>query len=203
MNCRNSLSLGPAYGGPAYGGWGCDSDVDYDRRRAVAQEPTPPVEPSTDPATPTEPANPDEANAPTVSDEAGTDETKGSETQNGLAEKWDRLIYVPFKELQKVFDNQDASVVLPYAEYLDLLKRAINNGAQTTANQDAVMMSTNWSAVVEKDLARITAEFKINVLKEEGWATLPVNFGAAAIGKVEPNDGSVLLKGAGRALTNC
>ncbi len=166
--------------------------------RAVAQEPTPPVEPSTDPATPTEPANPDEANAPTVSDEAGTDETKGSETQNGLAEKWDRLIYVPFKELQKVFDNQDASVVLPYAEYLDLLKRAIDNGALTTANQDAVMMSTNWSAVVEKDLARITAEFKINVLKEEGWATLPVNFGAAAIGKVEPNDGSVLLKGTGQ-----
>ena len=165
---------------------------------ASAQEPTPPVEPTTDPATPTETANPDEAKAPQVSDEAGTAETKGIETQNGLAEKWDRLIYVPFKELQKVFDNQDASVVLPYAEYLDLLKRAINNGAQTTANQDAVMMSTNWSAVVEKDLARITAEFKVNVLKEVGWATLPVNFGAAAIGKVEPNDGSVLLKGTGQ-----
>ncbi len=47
------------------------------------------------------------------------------EPKLSLAEKWDRLIYVPFKELQKVFDNQDASVVLPYAEYLDLMKRAL------------------------------------------------------------------------------
>ncbi len=196
MNCRNSLSLGPAYGGPAYGGWGCDSDVIIWRRSRSGADAACRTEHGSSDADGA--CKPDEANAPTVSDEAGTDETKGSETQNGLAEKWDRLIYVPFKELQKVFDNQDASVVLPYAEYLDLLKRAINNGAQTTANQDAVMMSTNWSAVVEKDLARITAEFKINVLKEEGWATLPVNFGATAIGKVEPNDGSVLLKGAGQ-----
>ncbi len=27
---------------------------------------------------------------------------------------WDRLIYVPFKELRKVFDSQDASAVIPY-----------------------------------------------------------------------------------------
>ncbi|MCX7397737.1 MAG: hypothetical protein NT138_08700 [Planctomycetales bacterium] len=115
-----------------------------------------------------------------------------------VSEKWDRLIYVPFKELQKVFDNQEASVVLPYAEYLDLMKRAINAIPVTTGNQDAVITSSQWSAVVEKDVARISVELKINVLKTEGWATLPVNFGSAAIGKVEPNDGTVLLKGTGQ-----
>ena len=115
-----------------------------------------------------------------------------------VSEKWDRLIYVPFKELQKVFDNQEASVVLPYAEYLDLMKRAINAIPVTTGNQDVVITSSSWNAVVEKDLARINLELKINVLKTEGWAALPVNFGAAAIGKVEPNDGTVLLKGTGQ-----
>ena len=114
-----------------------------------------------------------------------------------LGEKWDRLIYVPFRELAKVFDNQGASVVLPYAEYLDLMKRALGAPPVTTGNQDAVITSSSWSAVVEKDLARITVELKVYVLKENGWANLPLTFGAAAIGKIEPDDGSVLLKGTG------
>lgn len=115
-----------------------------------------------------------------------------------LSEKWDRLIYVPFRELQKVFDNQDASVVLPYAEYLDLMKRAINAVPATTGNQEAVITSSSWTASVEKDLARVMVELKLNVLKEDGWASLPITFGAAAIGKVEPADGTVLLKGTGQ-----
>ncbi len=115
-----------------------------------------------------------------------------------LSEKWDRLIYVPFKELQKVFDNQDASVILPYAEYLDLMKRALAAVPETTGNQDSVITSSSWSATVEKDLARVTVELKLNVVKESGWASLPIAFGAAAIGKVEPADGSVLLKGVGQ-----
>jgi hypothetical protein len=117
--------------------------------------------------------------------------------KNSLSEKWDRLIYVPFRELQKVFDNQDASVVLPYAEYLDLMKRAIQAVPATTGNQDAVITSSKWTATVEKDLARVTAELKVNVIKENGWAVLPVAFGSAAIGTIGPDDGSVLLKGTG------
>ncbi len=115
-----------------------------------------------------------------------------------LSEKWDRLIYVPFKELQKVFDNQDASVVLPYAEYLDLMKRALAAVPETTGNQDAVITSSSWSATVEKDLARVSVELKLNVLKEDGWAILPITFGAASIGKVDPADASVLLRGIGQ-----
>ncbi|MDA1229212.1 MAG: hypothetical protein O2856_00430 [Planctomycetota bacterium] len=130
-----------------------------------------------------------EAKAPAPADELA---------KPSLSDKWDRLIYVPFRELQKVFNNQDASVVLPYAEYLDLMKRAINAVPVTTGNQDAVITSSSWSATVEKDLARVTVELKLNVLKKDGWATLPIAFGAAAIGKVEPNDGTVLLKGTGQ-----
>lgn len=119
-------------------------------------------------------------------------------TAGGLAEKWDRLIYVPFKELTKVFDNQNASVVLPYAEYMDLLKKALEAQSKVTASQDVVLSSSTWTASVEKDLARITVELKMNVLKADGWASLPLTFGTAAIGKVEPDDGSVLLKGTGQ-----
>jgi len=34
---------------------------------------------------------------------------------------WDRLIYVPFTELRKVFNNQQASAVIPYEEYVRLM----------------------------------------------------------------------------------
>ncbi len=152
------------------------SMVAMNRSRLIAQE-------TTEPAADT---------LPQVSDEAG------EAAKPSLSEKWDRLIYVPFKELQKVFDNQDASVVLPYAEYLDLMKRALAAVPLTTGNQEAVITSSSWSATVEKDLARVTVELKLNVLKEDGWATLPITFGAAAIGKVDPADGSVLLKGVGQ-----
>lgn len=141
---------------------------------------------------------PDEATEPLPAGVVAPDEVaNGAAEKPSLSEKWDRLIYVPFRELQKVFDNQEASVILPYAEYLDLMKRAINAVPLTTGNQDAVITSSSWSATVEKDLARLTVEININVLKEEGWAALPVAFGAAAIGKIEPNDGTVLLKGTG------
>ena len=107
----------------------------------------------------------------------------------------ERLIYVPFRELQKVFNSPDASVVLPYSEYLQLLQRAMQNVTQTTASEDAVITSSAWSAVVEKDVVRISAELQVTVLKQQGWAVLPVAFGTAVVGKVEPADGSVLLKG--------
>jgi hypothetical protein len=112
--------------------------------------------------------------------------------------KWDRLIYVPFRELRKVFDNQGASVVLPYAEYLDLMQRAIAAVPATTGNQDVVITSSSWKAIVEKDLARVVVELKLNIMKDDSWAVLPIAFGSAAIGKMEPTDGNVLLKGIGQ-----
>jgi hypothetical protein len=141
------------------------------------------------------PATADEPQVADVEPVAPTDEQ--SDPAAELAASWDRLIYVPFRELQKVFDNQGASVVLPYSEYLDLMKRAVGV-SPTQTNQEVVLMSSTWSATVEQDLARISVELKTNVIREKGWARLPVNFGAAAIGKVEPADGTVLLKGTGQ-----
>lgn len=138
---------------------------------------------------------PDERQESAATPAAATDSK--SDPAASLAERWDRLIYVPFRELQKVFDNQGASVVLPYAEYLDLMKRAVGVSPVQTP-QEVVLMSSSWSAAVEQDLARITVELKVNVIREQGWAGLPINFGAAAIGKVEPADGTVLLKGTGQ-----
>jgi hypothetical protein len=101
---------------------------------------------------------------------------------------------VPFRELQKVFNSQDASVVLPWNEYLDLVRRSLGPGQVAELPHDAVVTATTWSATVEQDVARITADLRLNLLKTSGWVTVPLNFGAAAVGKVEPADGSVLLR---------
>jgi hypothetical protein len=109
---------------------------------------------------------------------------------------WDRLIYVPFKELRKVFDNHDASAVIPYSEYMQLLRHYLQQTDTPAATPDAVITESAFKGNVEKDVVRIQAEFKVMVLQEQGWATLPLNLGDAAVGKVTSADGSdVLLQG--------
>ena len=111
-------------------------------------------------------------------------DAENAEAMNG----WDRLIYVPFRELRKVFDSQDASAVIPYAEYMELLKSYLNREAGQAAPLDAVITESRYTGTVEKDVVRLNAEFKVTVLKENGWAQLPLNFGTAGVGKVSSDD---------------
>lgn len=117
---------------------------------------------------------------------------ENAEAMNG----WDRLIYVPFKELRKVFDSQDASAVIPYAEYMELLKSYLHRDAGQAAPLDAVITESRFTGTVEKDIVRLNAEFKVTVLKENGWARLPLNFGNAAVGKITSDDeANTILRG--------
>ncbi|MEZ6040513.1 MAG: hypothetical protein R3C20_08405 [Planctomycetaceae bacterium] len=139
---------------------------------------------------------PEELNSPETSEPDPGDKSPAA-AESALAEKWDRLIYVPFRELQKVFDNQDASVVIPYREYMDLIQKYLD--AQDRKNgwsPDAVVTSSTYTAVVDRDVVRIRAELQLKVMKD-GWVRVPLAFGSAATGKVLPADGSVLLKGTG------
>lgn len=125
-----------------------------------------------------------------------SDEKATSAEEGETVRDWDRLIYVPFNELQKVFDKQDASAILPYGEYMELLKSYMHrpNGAATPP--DAVITESHFDGTVEKDVVRITAKFDITVLRESGWARLPLNFGDIAVGKVTSEENAkTLLRG--------
>lgn len=129
--------------------------------------------------------------AVTVGPIACAQETEKTDTSTEAASKvdnWDRLIYVPFKELQKVFDNQDASAVIPYAEYMELLKSYMDRTRTGTTAPDAVITQSRFEGAVEKDVVRLNAEFKVTVLRETGWARVPMNFGSVAVGKVTSED---------------
>ncbi|AMV21664.1 hypothetical protein [Planctomyces sp. SH-PL14] len=128
------------------------------------------------------PPAPARAQAPPETPPAAAAEPKGV----------DRTIYLPFRDLWKVFEKQTATVVLPYQEYLDLKKRA---DAAPTEGQSlkAVITEANYAVKVEGDLARITVTLKINVLGKP-WVELPLRFGDAAVGKVEGGE-KVVLRG--------
>ena len=38
---------------------------------------------------------------------------------------WERLIYTPYRDLKKVFEDQDSSVIMPYVDYLKMLEKTL------------------------------------------------------------------------------
>ena len=96
---------------------------------------------------------------------------------------WDRLIYLPYKKLKTVFEKGDATVLIPYLEYLQLKKgaAAMKAGGPPVS---AVVTESRYVARVEKDLVRIQATLTVQVL-DRPWAEVPVSFGDAAVGKIK------------------
>ena len=112
---------------------------------------------------------------------------------------WDRLIYVPFTELRKVFNNQQASAVIPYEEYVRLMNAYLEQQARPPETTEAVVSRSSYAAKVEKDVVRITASYSIRVLKQTGWAKLPLTFGNVAVGKVLAADNrDIVMTGVSR-----
>ena len=106
----------------------------------------------------------------------------------------ERMIYVPYRKLRDVFEKQDASVVMPYAEYLKMLEKLAEPKGDKPL--DGVITQADYKAVVEGDVARVAVELKVLVTGKP-WVRVPVAFGNAAIGKLESDKGKVLLQGTG------
>ena len=108
----------------------------------------------------------------------------------------ERLIYLPFEQLGDVLDQQGASVIIPYSEYLRLWSQSEPGPASTGADVTAVITSAQYVATVEQDIARIQAELVIQVVGKP-WVEVPVSFGDAAVGSVSCETGEALLRGTG------
>ena len=132
----------------------------------------------------------------TADESAETTETAEAVDESPLRKTWNRLIYVPFHQLRKVLNNDDATAVVPYSEYMELLKHYWKQNAPNDS-PDAVITKAVYTASVEKEVARVSVELNITVLKNKGWARLPLSFGKSAVGKMTSDDEeNTLLKGA-------
>ena len=135
-----------------------------------------------------------------IAQEKGSTASEAKAKEEGDA-TFEKLIYVPFRELRTVFEKQRATVFMPYVEYLKLIAKE----ASTVAGQppvQAVISSATYVGKVDQDVVRIEVEYVVRVLGKE-WSQLPVRFGDAAVGEVtsEPVGGAkaekALLRAAG------
>ncbi len=108
------------------------------------------------------------------------------------------MIYVPFTKLHSVFEREGSSIVLPYAQFLEMWDRLVEPVRQPVKPPvSAVLTRADYVGSVKGELAHLDATLDIEALSAE-WAQLPVRFGDAAIGSAQSEDESVLLRGVGQ-----
>jgi len=111
---------------------------------------------------------------------------------------WERLIYLPYKNLKQVFEKEGAAVFMPYAQFLKMWDKTrvaeLRDPAKPPVN--AVITSIAYTGRIAGDVAQIEAALTVQVLGRP-WVELPIQFGDAAIGKVTSSDDKVLLQATG------
>jgi hypothetical protein len=109
----------------------------------------------------------------------------------------EHIIYLPFKKLRDVFENEKESVVLPYAQFLEMWNRLVQpEPPPIRPPVNGVITRAEYVGAVKGELVQLEATLDVEVLSAE-WAQLPVQFGEAAIGTARTDDGAVLLRGVG------
>ncbi len=114
------------------------------------------------------------------------------------ATDWERLIYLPYRNLKQVFEKEGAAVFMPYAQFLKMWEKTrvgdLRDPAKPPVN--AVITEAAYTGRIAGDVAQIEAALTIQVLGKP-WVELPIQFGDAAIGKVTSTDEKVLLQATG------
>ena len=107
------------------------------------------------------------------------------------------MIYLPYEKLRDVFEDEDSSIVLPYSQFLEMWNRLVQVDAPPSQPPvNGVIARADYVGSVRGDLANLEATLDVEVLSGE-WARIPVEFGDAAIGSAQAEDGRVLLRGVG------
>ncbi len=110
----------------------------------------------------------------------------------------EHVVYVPFEKLRDVLKDDESSIVLPYAQFLEMWNRLIQPERPAMKPPvNGLITRADYVGSVKGDLARLEATLDVKVLTD-GWAQLPVRFGDAAIGSAKAEDDDVLLRGVGQ-----
>jgi hypothetical protein len=121
--------------------------------------------------------------------------TKGSDAKLPLHQE--HIIYLPFNKLRDVFEKENESIVLPYAQFLEMWNRLVKpDQPPLRPPVHGVISRAEYVGAVKGELVHLDATLDVEVLGEE-WAQLPVQFGEAAIGTARTDDGAVFLRGVG------
>ena len=95
----------------------------------------------------------------------------------------EQTIYVPYSKLRNTFEQEGRGVFLPYERFQELWRAAQGKqGVKVDAPPPVGSLITEIEseAVVERDVLRVTAKLKVDLLSA-GWHRLPLRLGDAAI----------------------
>ena len=107
-------------------------------------------------------------------------------------------IYIPYDKLRQVFEKHGRGVFLPYDKFQELWKAAQDKtqpAAEIKPPVGAVITEIENEATVEKDVVRVKAKVKIELLAE-GWQEIPLRLSDAAITSAKLGDQPARILGA-------
>jgi len=117
----------------------------------------------------------------------------------------ERSIYVPYQDLEAIFEKEGRGVFLPYREFLDLWNQ-LNLKEQKDPEKpptDGIVASANYVATVEGKENRvlaIDAVLQVESFKEKGWAVVPLSKSGLNIAEAETGDATIHLGKSGYEL---
>jgi hypothetical protein len=99
-------------------------------------------------------------------------------------------IYIPYTKLREVFEKEGRGVFLPYEKFQALWQAARDSGrlpAEARPPVDALLLEVENKATVSKDVLKVSAVARIEVLKE-GWVEVPLRLGDVALTQAALDD---------------
>ena len=92
-------------------------------------------------------------------------------------------VYIPYEKLRQVFEKHGRGVFLPYEKFQELWQAALEKTRPTAEQKPpvgALITEISNEATVQKDVVRVKARVKIEVLAE-GWNEISLRLSDAAI----------------------
>ena len=117
----------------------------------------------------------------------------------------ERSIYVPYEDLEAVFEKDGRGVFLPYREFLDLWNQLNLQKKDDTEKPpaDGVLAAATYVATVQGDedqVLAIDATLQVESFKEKGWAVVPMIQSGLNIAEADTGEATLHLGAKGYEL---
>ena len=115
----------------------------------------------------------------------------------------ERSIYIPYEDLEKVFEKDGRGVFLPYREFLDLWNQLSvkSEDEEIDPPTDGVLSSAHYSATLEGDenarVLKIVAKLQAESFLDKGWSVVPLIAGELNVAEAETGEATLHLADAG------
>jgi hypothetical protein len=126
---------------------------------------------------------------------SGAPVTNAGEEKIPVRER-ERTVYVPFEELEKVFQDGGRGVFLPYREFLELWNElTLKREQEEKPPADGVVSRAEYSGRVEGNSLVLDAKISVESF-QKGWVSLPIG-GTDMAGIGEAQTGKAVLQSSG------